>query len=235
MRAATRNAYRPGLVMGTACAVMLAGCKFDGQPNVSVAHPRGATVAFESIDGPPPAQFEKLVQSLNDEAQTRRLAVVSRDGQSAYRVRGYLATELDKGRTTISWVWDVFEGEQRRALRISGAETVKGKLKGWQVADDALLQRIAHISMGELAIFLTSPAVVPNAPAAPKLASAAPDAASPEAAGIFRIFRPRADPLPAEESGATTDGSAVPMPRRRPAPATAVSARQTVTFAATGR
>jgi len=234
MRAAARYAYRPGLVMGAACAVMLGGCKFDGQPNVSVAHPRGASVAFESIDGPPAAQFEKLVQNLNDEAQTRRLAVVSRDGQSAYRVRGYLAAEMDKGRTMISWVWDVFDGEQRRALRISGGETVKGKLKGWQVVDDAMLQRIARTSMDELAAFLTSPATAPNAPAGPKLASAAPDASSPEAAGIFRIFRPRADPLPAGEAEATSD-SAVPLPRRRPAPATAVSARQTVTIAATGR
>jgi len=233
MRAAARYACRHGLVVGAACAVVLAGCKFDGQPNVSVEHPHGASVAFESIDGPPLAQFEKLVQNLNDEAQTRHLAVVSRDSQSAYRVRGYLAAEMDKGRTTISWVWDAFDGEQRRALRISGAETIKSRLKGWQVVDDAMLQRIASISMGELAAFLTSPAVAPKSAAAPKLASAAPDA-PPEAAGIFRIFRPRADPLPAEELEATPD-SAVPLPRRRPAPATPVSARQMVTVAATGR
>ena len=34
--------------------------------------PRGASVAFESIDGPPPDQFRQLVQNLNDEAQRAR-------------------------------------------------------------------------------------------------------------------------------------------------------------------
>lgn len=236
LRAAARNLHQAGVMTGIACAVMVAGCKFDGQPNVSIAQPHGASVAFESIDGPPPAQFHKLVKNLNDEAQTRRLAVVSREARSTYRVRGYLAAEMAKGKTTISWVWDVFDADQRRALRISGAETVKGKRKGWQAADDAMLQRIAQSSMGELATFLTSPDVVPNAPAGAKVASAAPKASSPEAAGIFRIFRPRADPLPTEEGeAAPASAQAVPLPRRRPAAMAAVSARQTVTLAATSQ
>jgi hypothetical protein len=223
LRAAARHAYRPGVVTGAACAVLLAGCKVDSQPKVSIAQPRGATVAFESIDGPPPEHFHKLVQNLNSEAQTRRLAVVSRESSSVYRVRGYLAAEMDKGNTTISWVWDVFDGEQRRALRISGAETVKGKRKGWQAADDEMLQRIAHGSMGELASFLTSIDVTPGTSTGPALA-AAPDASSPEAAGIFRIFRPRADPLPAEEADAAS--GAAPLPPRRPPPTAALSAQE---------
>ena len=74
--------------------------------------PRGATVAFESIDGLPPGQFHELVQALNDEAQTRQLAVMSRESPSAYRVRGYLAAKVVKRETTISWVWDVFDARR---------------------------------------------------------------------------------------------------------------------------
>jgi hypothetical protein len=59
---------------------------------------------------------------------------------------------------------------------------------------------------------------------------------SPEAAGIFRIFKPQADPLPVEGEEASTQGKAasVPLPRRRPsaAPAPAVSARDILTLAA---
>jgi hypothetical protein len=233
LRAAACFACQPVVIVGAACAIILAGCKLDGQPNVSVAQPRGASVAFESIDGPPPGQFQTLVEYLNNEAQTRRLAVVSRDHQSAYRVRGYLAAEMDKGKTTISWVWDVFDTDQRRALRISGAETIKGKLKGWQAANDAMLQRIAQTSMNELATFLTSPEVAPNAPAGPKVAAAAPAASSPEATGIFRIFRPLVDPLPAKEAE-VAPGSTVPLPPRRPASVAAVPAQAAVTLAATG-
>ena len=50
------------------------------------------------IDGPPPAQFRQLVQNLNNEAQSRQLAVMSRDSPSAYRVRGYLAAKVAKRR-----------------------------------------------------------------------------------------------------------------------------------------
>jgi len=92
-----------------------------------VGQPRGATVAFESIDGPPPGQFHELVQALNTEAQTRRLAVLSRESPSAYRVRGYLSAKVVKRETTISWVWDVFDGDDRRALRIAGEETAKNR------------------------------------------------------------------------------------------------------------
>ena len=106
--------------VGGSCALTLAACQFEGQPNLSATQPRGASVAFDSIDGLPPAQFQTLVRDLNDEAQTRRLAVVSRENPSAYRVRGYLAAEVAKDKTTVSWVWDVFDRGQHRALRITG-------------------------------------------------------------------------------------------------------------------
>ncbi len=177
------------------------------------------------------------MQDLNSEAQARRLAVIAREDPSAYRVRGYLAAEIDGGETTISWVWDVFDGNQKLALRISGSETAKaGQGQGWQAADDAMMQRIAKSSMTELAAFLTSPAVAPGTPdtSGPQVALAVPNPSTPEAAGIFRIFHPNADPVSAQAPAAVSaaEGSSVPLPRRRPAPATAVSAGETVTLAA---
>jgi hypothetical protein len=162
-RAAANRVLRP--LMAAACVVTLAGCGPDGGPGLIAGQPRGATVAFESIDGPPPVQFAKLVQDLNSEAQTRQLAVTSRESPAAYRVRGYLAAQVARGATTISWVWDVFDQDQHRVLRISGAETEKGRHgDAWSLADDAMLQRIAHSSIEQLAAFLTSPSTVPTAP-----------------------------------------------------------------------
>jgi hypothetical protein len=228
------------MVLAAACAMALAGCNHDGQPSLSAAQPRGATVAFESIDGPPPAQFRTLVQNLNDEAQTHRLAVISRESPSVYRVRGYLAAKVAKGQTTIAWVWDVFDGDERRALRISGEETAKGRQRdAWTAADDAMLHRIARSSMEQLATFLTSPEIAPGTPATPgepQVAFIGQRDSSPESAGIFRIFRANADPVPATtaEAPVAADESAdsVPLPRRRPAPDAAVSARETLTLAA---
>lgn len=223
----------------------LAGCGLDGQPSVNAAQPRGASVAFESIDGPPSAQFQKLVQDLNEEAQTRRLAVISREEESAYRVRGYLAADVTKNRTTVSWVWDVFDQNEHRALRIAGEESAKGRHRdGWAAADDAMLKRIAHSSMEQLAAFLTSPEVAPNTPVAaqpPQIAFSGWRDSSPEAAGIFRIFKAHTDPLLTEtaeaserpdEQGHPAIAAPVPLPRSRPPIAAAISAREKVTLAA---
>lgn len=236
VRAALRTLSVAGLVIGT--AVTLAACNPDNRPTVAAAQPRGATVAFESIDGPPETQFRALVHDLNSEAQVRQIAVISRQNPSAYRVRGYLAATVENGRTTISWVWDVFDRDQRRALRINGSEIAKANQgRGWKAADEAMMQRIAKGSMAELATFLTSRAVAPGTPdtGAAQVAFAMPDLSSPEAAGIFRVFRPNADPVPAPapEAMSTARTDAIPLPPRRPAPLAAVSGGETVSLAAT--
>ncbi|MFN3657445.1 MAG: hypothetical protein ACK4UO_09360 [Pseudolabrys sp.] len=219
-----------------ACAIALAGCN-QGAP--SAAAPRGATVAFDSIDGPPSGQFQKLVQNLNEEAQARRLAVIARNQTAAYRVRGYLAAKVVRDRTTIAWVWDVFDRNEQRALRISGEETAKTHPRdAWNAADDAMLRRIARASMEQLAAFVTSPEVAPSAPAeaaAPAQVAAAYPNGSPEQAGIFRVFNEPAAPAESEaapQPAAADAQTAVPTPRRRPAH---TAAADTLTLSATSR
>ena len=231
---AARCLSRPGVLLAAACALMLAACNLEDHPGALTDQPRGATVAFESIDGLPPGQFRELVQALNSEAQARRLAVMSRESSSAYRVRGYLAAKVEKRQTTISWVWDVFDGDDRRALRITGEETAKGRHRdAWSVADDAMLQRIARSSMNQLAAFLTSPDVAPGlADSAPQAVAFGAANASPEAAGIFRISQPNADPVPNEDAGPVDSVNPVPLPPRRPPVATTVSGPETLTLAA---
>ena len=141
-------------------AALTAGCMPDVK--LDPFTPR-ATVAFESIDGPPMGIFQKLVESLNEEAQARRIAVVSRDDPSHYRVRGYLAAHFTGGRTSIAWVWDVYDATQRRTLRIGGEEQAgRAGADAWMSADDALLQRIARNSMDQLAAFLETPSGGPD-------------------------------------------------------------------------
>ena len=202
---------RTGGLLAAICAMALAACSPNDRPGTRAGQPRGATVAFESIDGLPPSQFRQLVENLNSEAQARQLAVMSRESSSTYRVRGYLAAKITKRETTISWVWDVFDGDDRRTLRIAGEETAKQTGKGrhrdaWSVADDAMLHRIARNSMDQLAVFLTSPEVAPGTPnREPQIALAGPQYSSPEAAGIYRIFQPKVDP-------AATATAAAPVP-----------------------
>ena len=82
------------------------------------------------------------------------LAIASREGAANYRVRGYLAAQVIRGRTHISWVWDVYDDDKLRTLRITGEEA-SGRSGGdpWSAADEAMLRRIARTSMDRLAAY----------------------------------------------------------------------------------
>ena len=137
----------------------------------------GPTIAFDSIDGPPVAVFNRLVDSISVEAQQRQIAIASREGAANYRVRGYLAAQVIRGRTHISWVWDVYDDVKVRALRIRGEEAGgRGGADPWSVADDAMLRRIARASMDRLTAFLRNP----DAPAEPDAAIATVDEPLPQ-------------------------------------------------------
>ena len=105
-----------------AIACGLGGCAGGGAAGGSfaMAGGNGATVAFESIDGPPPQVFDRMVGVLDSESKLRSLSIVSREGQASYRVRSYLAAQVNHGRATIAWVWDVYDSSQQRALRLTG-------------------------------------------------------------------------------------------------------------------
>jgi hypothetical protein len=181
-----RRRARFGLV--AAVVLGLTGCATA--PQTPTARVHGPTVAFDSIDGPPETIFSQLVQDLSDEALAREMAVVSREAPAQYRVRGYLAALVNKKRTTvIAWVWDVYDADQRRALRISGEEPAAGSGKGtWAAADDQVLRRIAKAGMDRLAAFLAAPP-----PAAEPPAPAAPDNRGPNVAAVDPADRQDAD------------------------------------------
>ena len=140
------RARRHGLATLALLAVAFAagGCASDGR-NSFAQTGTAATVAFDSIDGPPPQVFERFVEALNAEAQAKALPIVSRDGTATYRVRAYLAAQITRGRTTIAWTFDVYEAGQQRALRLTGSEPAgKPGRDAWAVADATLLRRIAQ-------------------------------------------------------------------------------------------
>ena len=184
------DARRRGLIWpaaGVALAMVLGGCATDAGPQT-----RGATVAFESIDGPPRAVFDELVTRLDAEARARQVATVSRRGAARYRVRLYLAANVERKRTVIAWVLDVYDSNLRRAARIAGEEAAGGsRPDAWAAADSAVLSRIAEAGMTRLAEFTAGPGAAPPVEgqrAAPNSAVPAPDeppAAPP--AGHIRV------------------------------------------------
>jgi hypothetical protein len=149
----------------------------------------GATVTFESIDGPPPQVFERMVNVLDSESKLRNLSIVSREGSASYRVRSYLAAQVSRGRTVIAWVWDVYGRDQQRALRLSGEEPAgKPGRDAWAAADDLVLRKIAQAGFSGLSGMINGTA--PEAPAVPAPARRGPAVATaeqPPASDAFNV------------------------------------------------
>jgi hypothetical protein len=168
---------RARLVCRGVCAALIAlcaaACSETNSSNAALTTgASGRTIAFDSIDGPPVPVFNRLVDHVSAEAQQHQIAIASREGAANYRVRGYLAAQVVRGRTLVSWVWDVYDDVKIRALRIRGEEAGgRGGADPWSVADDAMLRRIARSSMDRLAAFLRNP----DAPAEPDAALVAID------------------------------------------------------------
>ena len=178
------------MLLAVACA--LGGCAGGGAASGSFAMAASggsATVAFESIDGPPPQIFDRMVDVLDSESKLRNLSIVSREGTASYRVRSYLAAQVNRGRTTIAWVWDVYDRDQQRALRLGGEEPAgKAGRDTWTAADDLVLRKIAQAGLSGLSAMIngTAPAGAPTP---------APGGRDPEVASADEQGSPAADGL----------------------------------------
>src|SRR3954471_4856830 len=179
MRASIPLWFRTAALLVIACGV--SGCAGGGAGNASLAMASagpGSTVAFESIDGPPPQVFDRMVSVLASESKLRSLSIVSREGTAPYRVRSYLSAQVNRGRAVIAWVWDVYDRDQQRALRLSGEEPGgKAGRDAWAAADDLMLRKIAQAGLSGLSAMVNgggpSDPAPPSAPAkrAPAIAS----------------------------------------------------------------
>jgi hypothetical protein len=176
-RFAVLRAARLALVIA-AGNLVVAGCTTSGQPVLGAIGGSGQrTVAFESIDGPPEQLFRKLVTQLGEEASAHRVAMVSRDSPAEYRIRGYVAAHVLGKKTTITWVWDVFDADRERAVRLAGEIPGAPAERAWAAADDEVVARMARDGMTRLAAFLASPGPGPGE-------SPSRDATSPNVASL---------------------------------------------------
>lgn len=162
-----------------ALALLTAGCTADG-PSPMASQGFGPTVAFDSVDGPPPQVFQRLVKVLETEGATRNMSVVPSDANPSYRVRSYYAAQIKRGtrNVSISWVWDVYSGDQSRAARLSGTEPAgTSGADAWDAANDQVLRRISQAGLSGLTNLV-------NGGNAPAQQSPVPEADGPAMAAL---------------------------------------------------
>jgi hypothetical protein len=132
-----------------------------------------------------------MVDVMDSESKLRNLSIVSREGSASYRVRSYLAAQVSRGRTTISWVWDVYDRDQQRALRLSGEESAgKAGRDPWTAADDLVLRKIAQAGLSGIAGMINgmTPDAPPPAPSPGKGSPAVAGAGQPSPdSGTFGV------------------------------------------------
>jgi hypothetical protein len=141
-------------------AIAATGCTNINLPatQASLADARGTAVTFETIEGPPAQVAGRLMSDLNEEAAARQIAVVPRGGTPLYRIRGYLALD-DEREPAIAWAWDVYDADQHRAFRLTGAEPMGAGRRGagaWTATDEPTLRRIARASVEQLVAFIAA-------------------------------------------------------------------------------
>ncbi|MFC7396988.1 hypothetical protein ACFQU1_07245 [Chelatococcus sp. GCM10030263] len=153
----TRSTSLRMLVIGAMLGPVLGACQTN---TVAMNAPPGMPVALESIEGAPDTVKTELTSALATAAAARKIELVpSQDAR--YRIKGYVtAYDRQDGHTEIAYVWDVFDGDKRRAKRIEGVSPVRTAAGGnaWTALDQATIAGVATASMNQVAGFLASDA-----------------------------------------------------------------------------
>ncbi len=157
------------LVMTMAVAMVLGAC----QGSLMSGSPEGVPVAVESIDGAPAPVQTALLGELATAASERKVELVGSSDDARYRVRGYISTVTEDGETRVSYVWDVFDAQKRRAKRLEGSRPVALASGSISTLDKGTLAKLAQSSMDEIAEFLSASKSIKTAEVADEIAPVA--------------------------------------------------------------
>ena len=122
------------------------------RPGVS---PRGASLAFADLDGPPESVRARFMQQFTAAAEAKDVALAKPDS-ATYRLRGYLTASPAQGGTRLAYVLDVYDRKGRRAQRLTFEAGLKPGADPWAVVDEASLSAFAQRGAGDVAAFLSN-------------------------------------------------------------------------------
>jgi hypothetical protein len=161
----------PGAVGLVFLASLLCGCMdttLDRDTGPSVAtvarqrvtartgvSPRGASLAFVSLDGPPEAVSVKFREQFDKAAQSREVALAKTEA-AQYRLRVYLTALPAQAGTRLISVLDVYDRQGRRVQRLSDEVAVRSDANPWDAINDNSLAAIADRGAEDVAAFLSN-------------------------------------------------------------------------------
>lgn len=165
------------LALPALAALALAACNETTTASRTPTMAPGVPIAVESISGAPDTVRQPFTAALGNEAASRRVEIVDPATNPRYRVRGYLAAEpTSDGQTALSFVWDVFDSQKRRAQRVQGATVARSARGDWSGVDQSTVNKAASDSMDQIAQFLAARDVTPAGQPASAATAASPTA-----------------------------------------------------------
>ncbi len=156
-----------------------------------------AKIAVAPVIGAPDTVARQLESQVASAVEAQKITVARDPNAKAdYTLRGYVVSAREKGRTKVSYIWDVTDASGKRVNRITGEEVLSGTQSKdpWASVTPQVVNTISSKTAGSLVTWLptqgagaavatSTPASTgtTSSPAATPLAYSAP--ATPSAAG----------------------------------------------------
>ncbi len=133
-----------------------------GQPAAPTA-PQGAKIAIAPVIGAPDAVAKQLQAQLTSAIEGQRISVAKSPSETAeYTVRGYVVSARERGRTKVSYIWDVTDRSEKRVNRITGEEVLSGSQSKdpWAAVTPQVVNTISSKTAGSLATWLPTQSAI---------------------------------------------------------------------------
>ncbi|MEW9804617.1 hypothetical protein [Mesorhizobium marinum] len=113
---------------------------------------------FDPIVGATVDAATPLTERLAQRARARGIRLAGNaDPSTTHVLKGYFSTLTEGGRTTVIYVWDVYDTAGNRLHRINGQQKAPaGKGEGWASVPPATMQAIADSTVDQLTSWLAS-------------------------------------------------------------------------------
>ena len=113
---------------------------------------------FDPIVGATVDVATPLTERLAQRARARGIRLAGNtDPSTTHVLKGYFSTLTEGGRTTVIYVWDVYDPSGNRLHRINGQQKAPaGGGEGWAAVTPATMQAIADSTIDQLASWLGS-------------------------------------------------------------------------------
>lgn len=140
---------------GSASALTTEPAGNEGATQVS-ALASDTRISLAPVVGAPASAVEAMSRRIATRSSERGIAVVPPGTRSAtHDMKGYFSAITESGKTTVIYVWDVFDRRGNRLHRIQGQETSPGSSPdGWSSVTARMMEAIGTRTVDEFATWL---------------------------------------------------------------------------------